>query len=297
MKVYFPSYYKEFKCIAERCRHSCCVGWEISVDSVTAEKYSSVGVPLGDELRSRVDEGVIRMCDDGRCPFLDSDGLCRIISSLGEGYISDICREHPRFYHKLSGRVEGGIGAVCEEACRIILSSDSYADFISVNRECDEPDASDFDASSDREWIFALLKRTDLGYRAKLDELSSRYSLPDFLSEKDRWNGALSELELLDESRAGLLAIGTSCSNEDMHPILTRFLSYLVFRHVSLAESRENLSARVGFCLLLTLIFENGVSDTKSFYERTELARIISEEIEYSEDNTAMLIFEIESII
>ena len=29
MTVTVPSYYKDFKCIADKCRHSCCIGWEI----------------------------------------------------------------------------------------------------------------------------------------------------------------------------------------------------------------------------------------------------------------------------
>ena len=95
MIVYYPIYYKQFKCIADKCKHSCCVGWEIGLDQGTASKYSALDNDFGKEIRSHVSsEGsVIRLCDDGRCPFLDNSGLCRIISSLGEGYISEICRE------------------------------------------------------------------------------------------------------------------------------------------------------------------------------------------------------------
>ena len=31
MKLYAPKYYNEFKCIADKCTHSCCVGWEIDM--------------------------------------------------------------------------------------------------------------------------------------------------------------------------------------------------------------------------------------------------------------------------
>ncbi len=30
MNTYAPDYYTEFKCIADKCTHSCCVGWEIN---------------------------------------------------------------------------------------------------------------------------------------------------------------------------------------------------------------------------------------------------------------------------
>ena len=39
MKLFAPEYYKDFVCIADRCKHSCCVGWEIDVDKDTLEKY------------------------------------------------------------------------------------------------------------------------------------------------------------------------------------------------------------------------------------------------------------------
>ena len=39
----YPSYYKDFKCIASKCTRSCCsVGWEIIIDKNTADYYKSV---------------------------------------------------------------------------------------------------------------------------------------------------------------------------------------------------------------------------------------------------------------
>ncbi len=32
MKLFAPRYYKKFKCSADKCDHSCCVGREIDVD-------------------------------------------------------------------------------------------------------------------------------------------------------------------------------------------------------------------------------------------------------------------------
>ena len=42
IKLFAPEYYNEFKCIADRCTHSCCIGWEIDVDGDTVEKYESL---------------------------------------------------------------------------------------------------------------------------------------------------------------------------------------------------------------------------------------------------------------
>ncbi len=35
---------------------------------------------------------------DGKCPMLNEKGLCSVQLAYGEENISDICREHPRFY-------------------------------------------------------------------------------------------------------------------------------------------------------------------------------------------------------
>ena len=34
--------YSEFKCKADKCKHSCCNGWEIDIDASTAEKYQQI---------------------------------------------------------------------------------------------------------------------------------------------------------------------------------------------------------------------------------------------------------------
>ena len=122
--ILVPDYYKRFKCIADRCADSCCIGWEIDVDARTLEKYRSLGA-LGDEILGNIelsaDPPYIKLDECGRCPNLDERGLCRIISRLGEGYIPDICKNHPRYYNELCGFTECSVGLACPEAARIIL--------------------------------------------------------------------------------------------------------------------------------------------------------------------------------
>lgn len=50
MTVTVPSYYKDFKCIANKCRHSCCIGWEIDIDDETFDFYKSVKGDFGKNL-------------------------------------------------------------------------------------------------------------------------------------------------------------------------------------------------------------------------------------------------------
>ncbi|MBO7195964.1 MAG: flagellin lysine-N-methylase [Clostridia bacterium] len=298
MKIYYPAYYKSFKCIADKCSHSCCVGWEIGVDAETARRYETLGGELGDDIRSHICDGSIALCDDGRCPFLEKSGLCRIISSLGDEYTSLICREHPRFYHRVGDRIECGIGLCCEEACRIILSSDAYDEFYEAEHNCQIADETDFDTLAHREHIYSILADERMSYGEKKTKIITEYALSDISFTDDSFNEAFSELEYLDEAHHKIIKVGASNINDGQGAVLERMLAYLVFRHVSVAEGADNLRARVGFCLLLCSVMENLLSDTDSaFAAICEWARIISEEIEYSEDNTAALVFEIESRI
>ena len=292
MKVYRPHYCEKFKCIADRCRHSCCVGWEISVDRATLDKYNCLG---REDILCHIEDGEIILSEGERCPFLLESGLCRIISELSDEYTSLICREHPRFYHGVGDRVEGGIGLSCEEACRIILSSDRYGDFVASEHDPDVAECTDFDSISHRDYLYSVLSDENLTYINKIGKIREKYALPE-LHTAEEWNEILADLELLYEEHQGLITLADVAGEH--YEIYTRFLAYLIFRHVSVAHSYDNLRARLGFCLLLTDLLSSQTAERDMcFADICEIARIISEEIEYSEDNTASLIFEIESEI
>ena len=43
MKFRIPKYYKQFHCIADKCKDSCCsAGWEIDIDEESLNLYKSV---------------------------------------------------------------------------------------------------------------------------------------------------------------------------------------------------------------------------------------------------------------
>ena len=286
MKVYFPSYYKDFACKAGECRHSCCVGWEIGVDASTLAKYGA----LNDrEITSHIEGGCIITAEDGRCPFLQSDGLCRLICRYGEEYISEICREHPRFYHRVGDRVEMGIGASCEEAARLILSSD-FSRFSSAEMEINPGIDTQFDAISHREWIYGILSDDGLTFDERLERICREYGID---SEKIHLDEAFTDtLEMLDEGDRELIFAKRVGENHANPVYATRFFAYLLFRHLSVADNYDDMRSRLCFCIYLTALFRNMTADAEGFCAMCEAARIISEEIEYSEDNTDSIIFE-----
>ncbi len=128
MKLFSPNYYKKFKCIGGSCEENCCIGWEIDIDPETYEKYRDIADGSRRERLSKaiaLKDGTARfsLTDRGRCPMLNDQGLCDIITECGEGMLCDICREHPRFYNVFRDFAEVGVGIACPEAARLVLTS------------------------------------------------------------------------------------------------------------------------------------------------------------------------------
>lgn len=124
MILRMPLYYKKFRCIADKCKDNCCIGWEIDIDEKTACLYKGAGGNFGERLRKNIaiDEGCrFILGENERCPFLNGRNLCDIILNMGEDSLCYICREHPRYYEWYGDIKEGGIGLACEEASRLIL--------------------------------------------------------------------------------------------------------------------------------------------------------------------------------
>lgn len=179
MKLIAPDYYPSFTCIASACRHTCCVGWEIDVDKDSLERFR-----LDEAVFSGIDETDtphIRLRAGERCPFLNPDGLCDMILKHGEGYLCDICRDHPRFRNYFTDRTEIGLGLVCEEAARIILFSPEPMRLITL-----EDDGKREDIPEDEMWLTdlrdSLLSEVkETGPRARLSEYLIYRHLPDAL--------------------------------------------------------------------------------------------------------------------
>ncbi len=296
MKLYAPAYYRSFACIADRCRHNCCIGWEIDVDSDTMEKYAACTDGYGREILESIDtDGTphFRLGEGDRCPHLESRGLCRIITELGEAYLCHICRAHPRFFNDTPCRREVGIGMACEEACRLILSADDYRSFVEIGEIGETAGVAitcDFDALNHRAAIYEILADPAILYPDRLKKISLLYAVSPADLPDSAWREELSSLEYLDAAHKALFSNYSS----DLYTLpasekpLERALAYMIFRHCSEACDVDAFRASLGFCLMMerllaSLIKEGGGRDMSDI---AELARIVSEELEYSEENT-----------
>lgn len=126
MKIYKPSYFDDFRCIAATCPDSCCKEWDVQVDEASALMYRSLSGDLGDRLRQVLkdeDGETVMTILDGRCPMWRTDGLCRIQAALGHDALCKTCRQFPRLTHEYGDFAELGLELSCPEAARIIFSS------------------------------------------------------------------------------------------------------------------------------------------------------------------------------
>lgn len=293
MTLYAPLYYQKFSCIADKCRHSCCIGWEIDVDPMTLAKYESLKNEYSAQiLQSIAREEVphFRLCAGERCPHLDDRGLCRIITSCGEGYLCDICREHPRFYNNTVYGREVGIGMSCEEACRLILSETDFFTVAEVGKRKGRPCRGTFNALPHRARIFDVLRKADLSYTEKLASIREDYDISLSSEDDGEYRELLSSLEYMyEENRARFSCFSAEEKTpKEMEDRLLRALAYFVYRHVTAASSEDGIRMAVGFSLfcerlLCSLVKSEGVDSFDGF---CEIARVLSEEIEYSEENT-----------
>lgn len=122
----YPDFYDSFRCLAAACPDSCCAAWAVVVDEAAAERYARVTGPLGDKLRQVMetdeDGDLIFRLELSRCPFWDTDGLCRIQRELGEGGLCETCYKFPRLTHDYGSFIEHGLTIACPEAARLILT-------------------------------------------------------------------------------------------------------------------------------------------------------------------------------
>lgn len=307
MKTYAPNYYERFRCIAGECRHSCCIGWDVYIDEETQEKYKKMGGETGKTVRAHLcekEDGIcFEMCEDGRCPMLNAQGLCKIILEHGEGYISEICREHPRFYSFFSDRTEVGLGLSCEEAARIILSQEEKARLCVISEdEAEEEELwqSEAEVLASREKVIAVLqeRRRSIDERAEAMLALCAARPPEKTSAE--WADVFRSLEMLDgEWEYALDMLSQADMSAEMAEFTLPFeqlLVYFVYRHTAEAEDGRDFAARVAFAYLSFKIIralcaaKKAASGECTHADLCDFARRYSAEIEYSPENTHALI-------
>ena len=104
MKTYYPSYYKNFICIADKCPITCCQEWNIGVDDTTYDRWCHTAPPndmpylhkiLSDYTSLREHQHMITLNEEKKCPFLCKNKLCRLVLHHGNDILSETCTISP----------------------------------------------------------------------------------------------------------------------------------------------------------------------------------------------------------
>ena len=155
----YPDYYRQFKCIADKCEATCCAGWQIVVDEESLDKYKAVSDshPFKERLNTSIDwdEEVFKQDKCRRCAFLNEKNLCDMFTALGEESLCYTCTTYPRHIEEFENLREVSLSISCPEVARILLGRNERVTF--YEEETDEEDSfedyEDFD-----ELMFGILQ-------------------------------------------------------------------------------------------------------------------------------------------
>lgn len=325
MKKYIPFYYKQFQCIAQKCKDNCCIGWDIMIDKKSYDKYQKVTTSFKD----RLDQGICHgeeprfyLDEQKRCAFLNQENLCDIYIELGEDALCEICTKHPRFYNEYGHIMQCGLGIACEEAARLILKDgnvnikeeetspieeiDEWAEIL-MDIEIQLLKLLDNEKYSLVEKIDKILNLTaayqeEINFTGKValdyeKKQQKNRKILQKMMQKDvmkSWFEFYEELDYMDEKFRDLLQntkkefkIRHSCYFED--EIYTqRLIEYFIYRHFIKAYEDDNLLDKIKFAILSALIIEcmnQYCKDHNVCFTPIEIAKMYSKEIEYSEEN------------
>lgn len=309
MKLYAPHYYTQFACTADKCQHSCCIGWEIDIDNDTLEYYKTIEGPIGERLKNNIasdnETAHFILGRDERCPFLNENGLCDIISQLGDGALCQICDDHPRFRNFYSDRTEIGVGMCCEAAVQLILSQTEKFSLVCLEDDGEEllyPEEEEL--LSVRQQMFEIVTDRALPLENRIHNLLEFCEIVLPQKTIQEWADFYLSLERLDENWTVFLQqiknsdgiYNNLPENEELSVAFEQLLCYFIYRHIADSLDDDRLWERVAFAVQSYFIIRSlcavhySKNGSLSVEAIAEFARLYSSETEYSEDNMEKLL-------
>ena len=285
-----PVFMQDFVCKADACQHTCCRGWEIDIDEATAQRYQQLSGELGDMLRANMtcEHGIWHfvLTKEGDCPFLRADGLCRLIRLAGEDILCTICREHPRFYQQVQGQKLAGVGLACEKSVELLLAEAGPLLFSYT-----EPEQAGTPAEAPFSFAELLAKLgivcpTALSHwQADLEADYLAFVLETLAMTEPIDAAWLPEITALQQDVSATAAGVHSLLEKVPSGQMQRLYQYIFYRQLSALSgcSIESLAAyaALGTLTICLLALSRPLPDA---------ARRWSEQIEYSQDNVALLL-------
>ena len=315
IKIYVPSYFKNFKCIADKCPDTCCAGWEVNLDESSAEYYRTVGGITGEKLKRHLaydsdGDPVFTLTDDNRCPFLDRNNLCELYISLGEKSLCPTCTLFPRFYDDFGDFREMGLGLGCPEAARIILGSGkpvTLEEYGETESSSEEPDTEllsfllrarsrIFEIADDESLAFKEKISEILDYAEKIQSELTEVEPVSVRSDFSRCTDILSEMEYIDNERKVHF---TTLTDEGFDKSIyisystdfEKLLKYYIYRYFLKSVCDYDVLTKVKYGIFACAVIGRSYAVKKNpdFEERVKIMYGYSKETEYSDVNLDIL--------
>ena len=293
MKQFTLNYYPNFNCIADKCKHSCCIGWEINIDSDSLERYKNENSTFSKALICGIDlkKSKFKTDKNKKCAFLNEKGLCELIIHLGENSLCQVCRDHPRFRTFFNDRVEMGLGFCCEEATKIILSfEDKIEPTLIADDKRDFPlDFNQKNIIDFREKALNILQNRKIEINERVENLLSFCNLSFLEKDFNKIVKTFLSFERLDKSWTKRLKSIKNISfnkntDESLSLICEQFLVNSLYRHLYDAEDTIAVRARTVACIFSWWIIKS-ILNEESPANIFDIVRAYSSEVEYSEKN------------
>lgn len=164
--------YDSFKCTADKCKFTCCEGWDINVDESTFNKWKNEESKFEyilknlkiKEYRGKKEYFLDKYTHD-TCQFLDKNGLCEIVKNHGEEYISLTCHTFPRVKNIFGDRKEYSLSCSCPEVVEIISNINEK---IKMEYKCDDCSFESTLEFKIREVLMNVIKQEGISLEYKL---------------------------------------------------------------------------------------------------------------------------------
>lgn len=258
--------YEKFKCTADKCKFTCCKGWDINVDTNTynkwREKYDLNY--LLDNVRFIKSHGennyLIKKETRGVCPMLSDEGLCNIVMNHGDEYLSLTCQSFPRIENDFEDVKELTLSCSCPEVVNII-SDMKEKTCIDYNDEFSY--IEDLGCLKIREALVNILQKEDISLENKL--LLSYNMLFNVLDSDDLTYEEL--IEILDNYK----------SENYIKEELNKYKGYEIKDNIKHLKEINSLFIDIIENYRNVSIFEEALKDIYKFTKETNIEKIFKD--------------------
>jgi lysine-N-methylase len=289
-----PTFYKDFKCIAQDCPDSCCQGWEVDVDEKSLEYYKTLNHPIKARIDSVLDKDefsntIFRLAPKKRCPFLNSSNLCDMHIAIGGEHTPVTCKMFPRFVNDYGSTREMGVSFSCPVASDMMYNLKEPMSF------CDEqndlpPALNEIDAQTyfylvrSRKKAFEIVQNRSVTLSQRLINLLEYAK--QLQADLDDYAEGGEELDFFDVFKNPELINSEwldKVNSPKVHPVLNEtfnenIASYFIFRYFLQASLDYDVLSKAKMAVV-------GVLVNTYFGENSWTIHLWSKETEHSQLN------------